>query len=167
MTTVHSQTATKKSLNGPSLKDWRSGGTAGFNLIPSSTSASKAIGRVIPTLNGKIRSVAFRVPTPDVSLVDLTVSLNSRVSYEEICQAIREEAEGKMKGILGYNDEDHVSNEFIGDTRSSIFDAKAGFSLSDKLVKLVAWYDNEWGYSHRVVDLIMHMSSVQHCRYHF
>ncbi|KAG0582089.1 hypothetical protein KC19_3G033200 [Ceratodon purpureus] len=167
MTTVHSLTATNKSLDGPSLKDWRSGPAAGFNLIPSSTTASKAIGRLIPTLNGKVRSMAFRVPTPDASLVDLTVRLNRRVSYEDICGAIREEAEGKMKGILGYSDEDPVSSEFIGDSRSSIFDAKAGFALADNFVKLVAWYDNEWGYSHRVVDLIMHMSSVQHSRYHF
>ncbi|XP_073385258.1 glyceraldehyde-3-phosphate dehydrogenase, cytosolic isoform X1 [Physcomitrium patens] len=167
MTTVHSLTATKKSLDGPSLKEWRSGAAAGFNLIPSSTTASKAIGRLIPTLNGKVRSIAFRVPTPDASLVDLTVKLNRRVPYEEICAAIREEADGKMKGILGYNDNDPASCEFIGDSRSSIFDSKAGFALAENFVKLVAWYDNEWGYSHRVLDLIMHMSSVQHSRYHF
>lgn len=167
MTTVHSLTAITKSLEGPSLKDWRSGAVAGFNLIPSSTTASKAIGRLIPTLNGKIRSQAFRIPTPDASLVDLTVRFYRRVPYEEICAAIREEAEGKMKDILGYSDDDPVSSEFVGDSRSGIFDAKAGFAMADNFVKLVAWYDNEWGYSHRVVDLIVHMSSVQHSRYHF
>ncbi|KAG0555475.1 hypothetical protein KC19_12G171900 [Ceratodon purpureus] len=169
MTTVHSLTATKtQTLEGPSLKDWRSGAPAGFNLIPSSTTASKAVDRLIPSLKGKIRSVAFRVPTPDASLVDLTIRLNKRASYEDICGAVREEAEGKMKGVLGYSDDDLVkSSEFIGDSRSCIFDAKAGFALAENFVKIVAWYDNEWGYSHRVVDLIMHMSSVQHSRYHF
>jgi glyceraldehyde 3-phosphate dehydrogenase len=167
MTTVHSLTATKKSVAGPSLKFWRSGAAAGFNLIPSSTTASQAVGRLIPSLHGKIRSRAFRVPTPDASLVDLTVRLNRRVSYEDVCGAIREEAEGKMKGVLGYCEEDPMSSEFVGDSRSSVFDAKAGFSMQDNFVKIVAWYDNEWGYSHRVIDLIKHMSSVKHSRYHF
>lgn len=138
--------ATTKNLGGPSLKDWRSGAAAGFNLIPSTTTAPKAVGKLIPSLNGKIRSMAFRVPTPDASLVDLTVRLNRRVSYEEICGAVREEAEGKMEGVLGYCDQDRVSSDFIGDSRSSIFDAKAGYSMQDNHVKLVAWYDNEWGY---------------------
>ena len=148
MTTIHSLTATKSQpLSEPSLKDWRSGAAAGFNLIPSSTTASKALDRLIPSLKGKVRSVAFRVPTPDASLVDLTVRLSRRASYEDICAAVREEADGKMKGVLRYCDDDLVtSSEFIGDSRSCIFDAKAGFSLAENFVKLVAWYDNEWGY---------------------
>ncbi|KAF5730929.1 glyceraldehyde-3-phosphate dehydrogenase cytosolic [Tripterygium wilfordii] len=158
MTTVHSITATQKTVDGPSSKDWRGGRAASFNIIPSSTGAAKAVGKVLPDLNGKLTGMAFRVPTIDVSVVDLTVRLEKAASYEQIKSAIKEESEGKMKGILGYTEEDLVSSDFIGDSRSSIFDAKAGIALNDKFVKLVAWYDNEWGYSTRVVDLIVHMA---------
>ncbi|KAJ6834990.1 glyceraldehyde-3-phosphate dehydrogenase 2, cytosolic [Iris pallida] len=159
MTTVHSITATQKTVDGPSAKDWRGGRAASFNIIPSSTGAAKAVGKVLPALNGKLTGMAFRVPTVDVSVVDLTVRLEKAATYDEIKAAIKEESEGKLKGILGYVDEDLVSTDFIGDKRSSIFDAKAGIALSDKFVKLVAWYDNEWGYSSRVIDLIRHMAS--------
>eukprot|EP01018_Ginkgo_biloba_P034998 Gb_11145 [translate_table: standard] len=159
MTTVHSITATQKTVDGPSNKDWRGGRGAGFNIIPSSTGAAKAVGKVLPALNGKLTGMAFRVPTPDVSVVDLTVRLEKAAKYEEIKAAIKEEAEGKLKGILGYTEDDVVSTDFIGDSRSSIFDAKAGIALSDNFVKLVSWYDNEWGYSCRVVDLVVHMAS--------
>jgi len=138
MTTVHSLTATKTSKDAPSLTDWRGGVSTGFDVIPSSTSATKAIGKLLPGLNGKVRGVAYRVPTPDVSLVDLNVRFNRRVPYEEICEAIREESEGKLKGILGYTEDDHISTDFIGDTRSSIFEAKAGLALSDNFVNLVS-----------------------------
>ncbi|KAL2500146.1 Glyceraldehyde-3-phosphate dehydrogenase GAPC2 [Abeliophyllum distichum] len=160
MTTVHSITATQKTVDGPSMKDWRGGRAASFNIIPSSTGAAKAVGKVLPSLNGKLTGMAFRVPTVDVSVVDLTVRLEKAASYDEIKAALKEESEGKMKGILGYTEDDVVSTDFIGDSRSSIFDAKAGIALSSNFVKVVSWYDNEWGYSNRVVDLIRHMASV-------
>jgi len=159
MTTVHATTATQKTVDGPSGKDWRGGRGAGQNIIPASTGAAKAVGKVIPELNGKLTGMAFRVPTPDVSVVDLTVRLSKEASYDEICATIKEASEGKMKGILGYTDEDLVSQDFIGDQRSSIFDAKAGIQLSKTFVKLVSWYDNEMGYSNRVIDLISYMQS--------
>ncbi|KAG0582038.1 hypothetical protein KC19_3G028700 [Ceratodon purpureus] len=164
MTTVHSLTATEKYLSGPSLKDWRSGCA---NIIASSTSATKAIGRLIPCMDGKIRGMAFRVPTADASLIELVVKLDQHVSYEHVCEAIKEEAEGQLKGILGYTEEDAPSNDFIGDSRSSILDAKAGVALGNGFLKLVAWFDNEWGYSHRVIDLIVHMASMQHSPFYF
>jgi len=159
MTTVHAVTATQQTVDGPSQKDWRGGRAACYNIIPSSTGAAKAVGKVIPDLNGKLTGMSFRVPTADVSVVDLTVRLEKGASYETICAALKEASEGKMKGILGYQDEDIVSSDFIGDTRSSIFDQKAGIALSENFVKLVSWYDNEAGYSMRVLDLISHMES--------
>merc|ERR1712066_661344 len=159
MTTVHATTATQKTVDGPSGKDWRGGRGAAQNIIPSSTGAAKAVGKVIPALNGKLTGMAFRVPTPDVSVVDLTVRLQKEASYEEICNKIKEAAEGSLKGILGYTDEDLVSTDFLGDNRSSIFDAKAGIQLSKTFVKLVSWYDNEMGYSNRVIDLITYMQT--------
>jgi len=159
MTTVHSITATQKTVDGPSNKDWRGGRGAGFNIIPSSTGAAKAVGKVLPALNGKLTGMAFRVPTPNVSVVDLTVRLEKSATYDEIKAAIKEESDGKLKGILGYTEDAVVSTDFIGDSRSSIFDAQAGIALSDNFVKLVSWYDNEWGYSTRVIDLIVHMAS--------
>ncbi|KAF2316471.1 hypothetical protein GH714_041812 [Hevea brasiliensis] len=161
MTTVHSITATQKTVDGPSMKDWRGGRTASFNIIPSSTGAAKAVGKVLPALNGKLTGMAFRVPTVDVSVVDLTVRLEKKATYEEIKAAIKAESEGKLKGILGYTEDDVVSSDFVGDSRSSIFDAKAGIALNDNFVKLVSWYDNEWGYSSRVIDLIRHIASAQ------
>ncbi|KAM7253927.1 hypothetical protein ACFE04_028557 [Oxalis oulophora] len=161
MTTVHSITATQKTVDGPSMKDWRGGRAASFNIIPSSTGAAKAVGKVLPALNGKLTGMAFRVPTVDVSVVDLTVRLEKAASYEQIKAAIKEESEGKLKGILGYTEDEVVSTDFIGDSRSSIFDAKAGIALNDNFVKLVSWYDNEWGYSSRVVDLIVHVAKSQ------
>lgn len=158
MTTVHSITATQKTVDGPSSKDWRGGRAASFNIIPSSTGAAKAVGKVLPALNGKLTGMAFRVPTVDVSVVDLTVRLEKAASYDEIKAAMKKASEGKLKGILGYTEEDLVSTDFLGDNRSSIFDAKAGIALNERFVKLVAWYDNEWGYSTRVVDLIVHMA---------
>eukprot|EP00270_Netrium_digitus_P016005 TRINITY_DN566_c0_g1_i6.p1 TRINITY_DN566_c0_g1~~TRINITY_DN566_c0_g1_i6.p1 ORF type:complete len:338 (+),score=68.16 TRINITY_DN566_c0_g1_i6:137-1150(+) len=160
MTTVHATTATQKTVDGPSNKDWRGGRGAGFNIIPSSTGAAKAVGKVLPVLNGKLTGMAFRVPTADVSVVDLTVRLEKAATYDEIKAAIKAESEGELKGIIGYEDEDLVSTDFIGDKRSSIFDAKAGIALNSNFVKLVSWYDNEWGYSNRVVDLISHMATV-------
>jgi len=159
MTTVHATTATQKTVDGPSGKDWRGGRGAAQNIIPSSTGAAKAVGKVIPDLNGKLTGMAFRVPTPDVSVVDLTVRLQKEASYEEICGKIKEASEGALKGILGYTDEDLVSTDFLGDDRSSIFDAKAGIQLSKTFVKLVSWYDNEMGYSNRVIDLITYMQT--------
>merc|ERR1712062_314076 len=159
MTPIHATTATQKTVDGPSNKDWRGGRGAAQNIIPSSTGAAKAVGKVIPALNGKLTGMAFRVPTPDVSVVDLTVRLKKEASYEEICNKIKEASEGSLKGILGYTDEDLVSTDFLGDTHSSIFDAKAGIMLSSTFVKLVSWYDNEYGYSNRVVDLINYMAS--------
>ncbi|XP_076913209.1 glyceraldehyde-3-phosphate dehydrogenase, cytosolic-like [Bidens hawaiensis] len=158
MTTVHSITATQKTVDGPSMKDWRGGRAASFNIIPSSTGAAKAVGKVLPALNGKLTGMAFRVPTVDVSVVDLTARLEKPASYDDIKAAIKAEAEGSMKGILGFTEDDVVSMDFIGDCRSSIFDAKAGIALNNNFVKVVSWYDNEWGYSNRVVDLIRHMA---------
>jgi len=161
MTTVHAVTATQKTVDGPSGKDWRGGRGAAQNIIPASTGAAKAVGKVIPELNGKLTGMAFRVPTADVSVVDLTVRLQKEASYEEICATIKQASEGSMKGILGYTDEDLVSSDFIGDMRSSIFDAKAGIQLNKTFVKLVSWYDNEMGYSNRVIDLISYMQTKQ------
>jgi len=155
MTTVHAITATQKTVDGPSGKDWRAGRGAGQNIIPATTGAAKAVGKVIPHLNGKLTGMSFRVPTPDVSVVDLTCRLEKPATYKQICDAIKEASEGKMKGIMGYTEDEVVSTDFLGDSRSSIFDAKAGISLNDNFVKLIAWYDNEWGYSNRVVDLIV------------
>ncbi|KAK6776966.1 hypothetical protein RDI58_023683 [Solanum bulbocastanum] len=160
MTTVHATTATQKTVDGPSMKDWRGGRGAGQNIIPSSTGAAKAVGKVLPELNGKLTGMAFRVPTPNVSVVDLTCRLDKSASYDDVKAAIKYASEGPLKGILGYTDEDVVSNDFVGDSRSSIFDAKAGIGLSKSFVKLVSWYDNEWGYSNRVLDLIEHMALV-------
>ncbi|XP_020586301.1 glyceraldehyde-3-phosphate dehydrogenase GAPCP2, chloroplastic [Phalaenopsis equestris] len=160
MTTVHATTATQKTVDGPSMKDWRGGRGASQNIIPSSTGAARAVGKVLPELNGKLTGMAFRVPTPNVSVVDLTCRLEKDASYEDVKAAIRFASEGPLKGILGYTDEDVVSNDFIGDSRSSIFDAKAGMGLSSQFMKFVSWYDNEWGYSNRVLDLIEHMSLV-------
>lgn len=154
MTTVHSYTATQKTVDGPSAKDWRGGRTAATNIIPSSTGAAKAVGKVIPALNGKLTGMAFRVPTSNVSVVDLTARLEKPASYDEIKETIRQASEGPLAGILGYTDEDVVSSDLCGDNRSSIFDAKAGISLNNNFVKLVSWYDNEWGYSRRVLDLL-------------
>ena len=157
MTTVHAVTATQMTVDGPSNKDWRGGRAGCYNIIPSSTGAAKAVGKVIPELNGKLTGMSFRVPTANVSVVDLTARLDKGASYETICAAIREASEGPMKGILGYQSEDVVSSDFIGDLHSSIFDEKAGIALTDDFVKLVSWYDNEVGYSTRVLDLIKHM----------
>ncbi|PSJ43853.1 glyceraldehyde-3-phosphate dehydrogenase [Zobellella taiwanensis] len=158
MTTVHATTATQKTVDGPSAKDWRGGRGAGQNIIPSSTGAAKAVGKVIPALNGKLTGMAFRVPTPNVSVVDLTVRLEKQASYADICAAIRAAAEGELKGILGYTEDDVVSTDFLGETCTSVFDAKAGIALNDNFVKLVSWYDNEIGYSNKVLDLIAHIS---------
>lgn len=160
MTTVHATTATQKTVDGPSAKDWRGGRAAAGNIIPSSTGAAKAVGKVIPELNGRLTGMSFRVPTLDVSVVDLTVNLAKPATYAEICEAIKKASEGELKGILGYTDEDVVSSDFLGDTRTSIFDAKAGIALTDKFVKLVSWYDNEIGYSNKVLDLVAHMAKV-------
>ena len=162
MTTVHSYTATQKTVDGPSSKDWRGGRTAATNIIPSSTGAAKAVGKVIPELNGKLTGMAFRVPTADVSVVDLTVRLAKGASYDQIKAVIKRASENELKGILAYTEDEVVSSDFIGDHHSSIFDAKAGISLNDNFVKLVSWYDNEFGYSCRVVDLIQHVYSVDH-----
>ncbi|MBR2369007.1 MAG: type I glyceraldehyde-3-phosphate dehydrogenase [Paludibacteraceae bacterium] len=160
MTTVHATTATQKTVDGPSLKDWRGGRAAAGNIIPSSTGAAKAVGKVIPELNGKLTGMAFRVPTLDVSVVDLTVNLAKPATYAEICAAMKEASENELKGVLGYTDEDVVSSDFLGDTRTSIFDAKAGIQLTDSFVKVVSWYDNEIGYSNKVLELIAHMAKV-------
>ena len=160
MTTVHATTATQKTVDGPSMKDWRGGRAASGNIIPSSTGAAKAVGKVIPELNGKLTGMAFRVPTLDVSVVDLTVRLEKTTSYEEVKAAVKEASETYMKGILGYTEDDVVSSDFIHDSRTSIFDAKAGIELNGNFMKLVSWYDNEWGYSNKVVDLIAHMAKV-------
>jgi glyceraldehyde 3-phosphate dehydrogenase len=157
MTTVHAVTATQQTVDGPSQKDWRGGRAACYNIIPSSTGAAKAVGKVIPSLNGKLTGMSFRVPTANVSVVDLTARLDKGASYDTICGVLKEASEGKMKGILGYQKDDVVSSDFIGDTHSSIFDQKAGIALTDNFVKLVSWYDNEAGYSNRVLDLISHM----------
>ena len=160
MTTVHSTTATQKTVDGPSLKDWRGGRAAAGNIIPSSTGAAKAVGKVIPELNKKLTGMAFRVPTLDVSVVDLTVNLAKPATYAEICAAMKEASENELKGVLGYTDEEVVSADFLGDVRTSIFDAKAGIQLTDTFVKVVSWYDNEIGYSNKVLELIAHMKKV-------
>ncbi len=160
MTTVHSTTATQKTVDGPSAKDWRGGRAAAGNIIPSSTGAAKACALVIPEMQGKLTGMSFRVPTLDVSVVDLTVRLEKSTTYEEICAAVKEASETYMKGILGYTDEMVVSSDFYSDPRTSIFDAKAGIMLNPNFVKLVAWYDNEWGYSNKVLELIKHMAKV-------
>mgnify|MGYP002311989805 FL=1 len=160
MTTVHSVTPTQKLLDGASLKDWRGGRAATGNIIPSSTGAAKAVGKVIPELNGKLTGMSMRVPTLDVSVVDLTVNLAKPATYEEICNAMKEASEGELKGVLGYTDEEVVSSDFLGDSRTSIFDKKAGIALTDTFVKVVSWYDNEWGYSNKLLMLIEHMAEV-------
>ena len=161
MTTVHAVTATQKTVDAPSAKDWRGGRGAAQNIIPSSTGAAKAVGKVIPELNGKLTGMAFRVPTPDVSAVDLTVRLEKGASYDEIKAAMKAASEGELKGILGYTEDAVVSTDFLGDSRTSIFDADAGIALSDTFVKVVSWYDNEMGYSYKVCDLILHMDTVK------
>lgn len=162
MTTVHSVTATQKTVDGPSVKDWRGGRAATGNIIPSSTGAAKAVGKVIPPLNGKLTGMSMRVPTLDVSVVDLTVNLEKPATYEEICKVMKDASEGSLKGILGYVDEDLVSSDFLGDKRTSIFDAKAGIALTDTFVKVVSWYDNEVGYSNKVLQLVERMYSIDH-----
>ena len=159
MTTVHATTATQKTVDGPSAKDWRGGRGAGQNIIPSSTGAAKAVGKVIPELNGKLTGMAFRVPTPDVSCVDLTVNLKKETTYEAVCAAMKEASEGELKGVLGYTEDAVVSNDFIGDSRTSIFDAGAGIQLTPTFLKVVSWYDNEWGYSSKVVALLEFIAS--------
>ncbi|MGJ1516264.1 type I glyceraldehyde-3-phosphate dehydrogenase [Sphingobacterium siyangense] len=160
MTTVHAVTATQKTVDGPSVKDWRGGRGAYQNIIPSSTGAAKAVGLVLPELKGKLTGMSLRVPTADVSVVDLTVRLNKGASYEEIKTAMKEASEGELKGILGYTEDEVVSSDFLGDARTSIFDAKAGISLNDKFVKVVSWYDNEWGYSNKIVDLVLEVGKL-------
>ena len=160
MTTVHSITGSQKTVDGTSKKDWRGGRAASGNIIPSSTGAAKAVGKVIPELNGKLTGMSMRVPTLDVSVVDLTAKLAKPATYEDICNAMKEASEGELKGVLGYTDEDVVSSDFLGDTRTSIFDKKAGLSLTDTFVKVVSWYDNECGYSNKMVELIAYMYSV-------
>ena len=161
MTTVHAVTATQKTVDGPSHKDWRGGRGAGQNIIPSSTGAAKAVGKVIPELNGKLTGMAFRVPTPDVSVVDLTVRLKKPAKYDEIKAAMKKASEGELKGVLAYTEDEVVSTDFTGESCTSIFDAKAGIALSDTFVKVVSWYDNEMGYSHKVCDLMIHMDTVK------
>ena len=161
MTTVHAMTATQKVADGPSGKNWRDGRAASSNIIPASTGAAKAVGKVIPDLNGKLTGMAFRVPTLDVSVVDLTCRLDKGASYDDIKAAMKAASEGAMKGVLGYTEDDVVSSDFIGESCTSVFDANAGISLSDNFVKLVSWYDNEWGYSCKVLDLIAHMETVK------
>ena len=162
MTTVHSTTATQKTVDGVSSKDWRGGRAAAGNIIPSTTGAAKAVGKVIPELNGKLTGISMRVPTLDVSVVDLTAVLDKPATKEAICEAMKAASEGELKGILGYTDEAVVSSDFLGDSRTSIFDAEAGVYLNDHFVKVISWYDNEWGYSNKVVELIRHMYSVDH-----
>ena len=159
MTTVHATTATQKTVDGASKKDWRGGRAASYNIIPSSTGAAKAVGKVIPALNGKLTGMAFRVPTTDVSVVDLTCNLEKAATYEEICAAVKKASENEMKGVIEYVDDLVVSSDFIHDEHTSIFDAKAGIALTDTFVKLVAWYDNEWGYSNKLVDLAVYMAT--------
>jgi glyceraldehyde 3-phosphate dehydrogenase len=161
MTTVHATTATQKTVDGPSAKDWRGGRGASQNIIPSSTGAAKAVGKVIPSLNGKLTGMAFRVPTPNVSVVDLTVNLAKPASYKEICAAMKLASETTMKGVLGYTEDAVVSNDFLGETKTSVFDANAGIALTNTFVKVVSWYDNEMGYSKKVVELIEYMDSVK------
>jgi glyceraldehyde 3-phosphate dehydrogenase len=161
MTTVHATTATQKTVDGPSAKDWRGGRGASQNIIPSSTGAAKAVGLVIPAIKGKLTGMAFRVPLADVSVVDLTVRLEKPATYEQVKKAMKDASEGELKGILGYTEDAVVSSDFLGDARTSIFDADAGIALNDNFVKVVSWYDNEWGYSNKLVDLLMHMSTVK------
>jgi glyceraldehyde 3-phosphate dehydrogenase len=161
MTTVHSTTATQKTVDGPSKKDWRGGRAASANIIPSSTGAAKAVTKVIPELKGKLTGMSFRVPTINVSVVDLTCRLEKAASYEDIKKVMKTASEGPLKGILGYTEDEVVSSDFMGDPRTSIFDAKAGIALNDNFVKIVAWYDNEWGYSCKLLDLIAHMNTVK------
>ncbi|MDR1086810.1 MAG: type I glyceraldehyde-3-phosphate dehydrogenase [Endomicrobium sp.] len=160
MTTVHATTATQKTVDGPSAKDWRGGRAASGNIIPSSTGAAKAVGKVIPELNGKLTGMSLRIPTLDVSVVDLTVNLAKSATYEEIKAVMKSASENELKGILGYTEDEVVSSDFLGDARTSIFDAKAGIALTDKFVKVVSWYDNEWGYSNKVLELIAYMKKV-------
>ncbi len=160
MTTVHSTTATQKTVDGPSMKDWRGGRAASGNIIPSSTGAAKAVGKVIPSLNGKLTGMSLRVPTLDVSVVDLTCTLAKDATYDEICAAMKAASEGELKGILGYTEDAVVSSDFLGDPRTAIFDAKAGIQLSPRFVKVVSWYDNEWGYSNKVLELIEYTSKI-------
>ena len=160
MTTVHSTTATQKTVDGPSMKDWRGGRAASGNIIPSSTGAAKAVGKIIPSLNGKLTGMSLRVPTLDVSVVDLTCTLAKDATYDEICAAMKAASEGELKGILGYTEDAVVSSDFLGDPRTSIFDAKAGIQLSPRFVKVVSWYDNEWGYSNKVLELIEYTSKI-------
>ncbi len=160
MSTIHATTATQKTVDGPSMKDWRGGRAAAGNIIPSTTGAAKAVGKVIPELNGKITGMSFRVPVLDVSVVDLTVRLKKDVTYDEICKAMKEASEGALKGKLGYTDDEVVSSDFIGDPHTAIFDAKAGIQLSPRFVKMVAWYDNEWGFSNKVLDFVATMDKV-------
>lgn len=161
MTTIHATTATQKTVDAVSQKDWRGGRGAGQNIIPSSTGAAKAVGKVIPELNGKLTGMAFRVPTPNVSVVDLTVRLQKAATYDEVKAAMKEASETYMKGVLGYTEDAVVSNDFVGEARTSVFDADAGIPLNNNFMKIVAWYDNEWGYSNKVLDLIAHMSTVK------
>lgn len=160
MTTVHSYTATQKTVDGPSKKDWKGGRTAAINIIPSTTGAAKAVGLVLPEVKGKLTGMSFRVPTPTVSVVDLTVKTTKATSYAEICKKMKEAAEGELKGILGYTEDEVVSSDFIHDTHSSIFDAGSGIELNDHFFKLVSWYDNEWGYSNRCVDVLQRLASL-------
>ncbi len=162
MTTIHSTTATQKTVDGPSKKDWRGGRAAAGNIIPSTTGAAKACALVIPSVKGKLTGMSMRVPTLDGSVVDLTVSLKTKTTYDEICKALKEASEGSMKGVLEYTEDPIVSSDVLGDAHTSIFDAKAGIMLNDHFVKLIAWYDNEWGYSNKVLDLIKHMYKVDH-----
>ncbi|MCB0471684.1 MAG: type I glyceraldehyde-3-phosphate dehydrogenase, partial [Flavobacteriaceae bacterium] len=161
MTTIHATTATQNTVDGPSAKDWRGGRAALHNIIPSSTGAAKAVGKVIPSLNGKLTGMSFRVPTMDVSVVDLTVNLAKGATYEEICKAMKDASEGELKGILGYTDELVVSQDFVSEPRTSVFDAQAGIALTDKFIKVVSWYDNEFGYSTKLVDLIEYAASLK------
>ena len=159
MTTVHSTTATQKTVDGPSVKDWRGGRAAAGNIIPSSTGAAKAVGKVIPELNGKLTGISMRVPTLDVSVVDLTVNLAKPATKEDICKAMKEASEGELKGILGYTEDAVVSSDFLGDARTSIFDANAGVYLTDTFVKVISWYDNEWGYSNKLLDMLAYTAN--------
>ncbi len=160
MTTIHATTATQKTVDGPSMKDWRGGRAALHNIIPSSTGAAKAVGKVIPSLNGKLTGMSFRVPTMDVSVVDLTVNIKKSATYEEVCKAMKDASEGELKGILGYTEEMVVSQDFVGETRTSVFDAKAGIALTGTFIKVVSWYDNEYGYSSKIVDLLEYSASL-------
>ena len=160
MTTIHAATATQRTVDGPSMKDWRGGRAAIHNIIPSSTGAAKAVGKVIPSLNGKLTGMSFRVPTMDVSVVDLTVNIKKGATYAEVCKVMKEASEGELKGILGYTEEMVVSQDFVGESQTSVFDAKAGIALTDNFIKVVSWYDNEYGYSTKIVDLLEYSASL-------